>query len=87
MGRVRSLGLAMLFSVLAPASSFAHYPFPSTQEEKQKAGQIARAVRAGAQDSVESLTAFLADKNPRVQTAALLGIMRLSKARPSTRIS
>lgn len=78
MNRAGSLLLATLLVVLAPAPSFAHYPFPCSPEEKQKAGQIELAVEAGTQASVATLRGLLGDKNPRVQTAALLGIMRLS---------
>lgn len=80
MNRTRSLLPAMLLAVLAPTAGFAHYPFPSSPEEKQKAGQIKQAVEAATQDSLVTLTKLLGDKNPRVRTAALLGIMRLSKS-------
>jgi len=83
MSRVRSLSLPMLLVALAPAASFAHYPFPATPEEKEKAGQIQRATQAGTIDlqvSVAALAGMVRDENPRVQTAALLGILRLANA-------
>ena len=75
---VKSLVLAMPLVVLVPAPSFAHYPFPSSQEEKQKASRIGQAVEAETPAAVRTLTGLLGDKNPRVQTAALLGSMRLA---------
>ncbi len=65
-------------AVLVPASSVAHYPFPCSPEEKQKAKQIEAAAEAKSQAAVQTLIDLLGDKNPRVQTAALLGTMRLS---------
>jgi len=83
MSRARSLSLGLLLAALAPAVSVAHYPFPATPEEKEKASQIQRAVQFGTIDlqvSVAALAGMLRDENPRVQTAALLGIMRLANA-------
>jgi len=67
----------LVTGLIGPATAFAHYPFPCSQEEKQKAALIDRAVKAPSQASVDSLTALLAHKNPRIQTAATLGLMRL----------
>ena len=77
----RFFSAAVLFVLLAPAPSFAHYPFPCSREEKDAAAQIEEAVQTRNQSSVGILTKWLGDKNPRVQTAALLGIMRLSNTR------
>ncbi|MFP4057098.1 MAG: HEAT repeat domain-containing protein [Candidatus Brocadiia bacterium] len=77
---MRKLRLLVLAALLAaPATSFAHYPFPASEAEKAKADAIQQAVEAATQASVASLTALLDDENPRVQAAALLGILRLSR--------
>jgi len=56
MHRVGLLSTAVLFVLLTPASSFAHYSFPCTQEEKDEAVRIERAVRGREQASVATLT-------------------------------
>ena len=79
--RGRFVSAAVLLILLAPVPSFAHYPFPCSREEKDAAARIEQAVQTRNQSSAGILTKLLGDKNPRVQTAALLGIMQLSTAR------
>ena len=55
MNLAKSLLVAMLLGVLAPAASIAHYPFPCSREEKQKASQIELAVEAETQAAVATL--------------------------------
>ena len=80
MPRAGLLSLAFLFVLGAPTRGLAHYPFPSSQEEKDAAVRIAGAVQARNQASVATLTELLGGEKPRIQTAALLGVMRLSTA-------
>jgi HEAT repeat protein len=76
----RSAIPVMLLLVALGTPSHAHYPFPCSHEEKARAAAIARAVEAGDQAGLDALTKLLGDENARTRTAALLGIMRLSKA-------
>jgi len=69
-----------LFTWLVPGPGFAHYPFPCSQEEKEVAVRIDKAIQAGNQSSVAMLSALLCHENPRIQTASLMGVMRLSQA-------
>ncbi|MBM4041929.1 MAG: hypothetical protein FJ290_25825 [Planctomycetes bacterium] len=80
MSRVRSLLLGWMLAVLVPAASVADGPYAISPEEKAGAGQIQRAVEAGTQASVETLVGLVRHENPRVQTAALLGLLRLANA-------
>ena len=80
MHRAGLLSLAFLFVMGAPTRGLAHYPFPSSQDEKDAALRIEAAVHARNQTSVGTLTELLGGEKPRIQTAALLGVMRLSTA-------
>lgn len=68
------LGIVTSLSSLA----LAHYPFPYGKEEIQKAKQIEDAINRNNQNGVDILTQFVNDKNPRVQTAAILGLGKLT---------
>lgn len=68
--------LAALLAVAAPA--LAGYPFPNSLDEKQAGTQVLAAVRAADQDGVKALTALLDNRNPRIQAAGFVGLLRLS---------
>jgi len=80
MRRAGLLSVALLFVLVAPTGGVAHYPFPTSQQEKDAAVRIAGAVQARNQAAVATLTELLGGDNARIQTAALLGVMRLSDA-------
>lgn len=62
------------FIFLLCSTAFARHPFPSSPDEYQKAEQIKKAIADDNQDSINILLDFLKDDNPRVQTAATLGL-------------
>ena len=68
------LGIGLFLS----DSVYAHYPFPCTQEEKEKAEKIDQAREQRHQQSVDALIRFLEDENHRVKTAAFLSLIYLS---------
>jgi HEAT repeat protein len=74
--RHRLLGAFALVTLAAPA--YGGHPFPASPGERAKAIEVLRAVRAGDQEGVKALTALLRDENPRVQAAAVVGLLRLS---------
>ncbi|MHC4170866.1 MAG: HEAT repeat domain-containing protein, partial [Planctomycetota bacterium] len=73
-GFLLTLGIA-LFSC---DSAAAHYPFPSSQEERAKASQIEQARKQADQQGVDILTGLLEDENLRVRTATLISLIYLS---------
>ena len=72
------LAAAITFSILS--LSLAHYPFPDSQEEVERAKQIEAAVKKSNQEGVHTLIWLLRHENPRVQTAVLLALVRLSSS-------
>lgn len=66
-----------LLLCLMSGAGFAHYPYPTLEGEKEAADTISKAVQDKNPGSVAILTTLLDDENSRIQTAALLGIMRL----------
>jgi len=76
--RAATARLTALLLLAAPAAALADYPFPTSLAERQKAEEIAKAVAAGDQKAVEALTTLLDEQNPRVQAAALVGLLQLS---------
>lgn len=68
----------VLLLCLMQVTCFAHYPYPMSKDEKEAADKITRAVQNKNQSSVATLAKLLDDENSRIQTAALLGIMRLT---------
>lgn len=79
-GFISRFGVAVIVLLVCfmSASCFAHYPYPLGGEEKAAAEKIKKAVEDKNQDSVATLADSLKDKNPRIKTAALLGVMRIS---------
>ena len=69
---------AMLLAWSLSGAVLADYPFPTSLDEKQAAKRVLAAVRAGDEDGVKALVGLLATENPRVQAAALVGLLRLS---------
>lgn len=59
-------------------SADAHYPFPYSQEERAKAGQIDQARKQADQKGVDVLIGFIEDENLRVRTAAFISLIYLS---------
>ncbi len=59
-------------------SVYGHYPFPCSEQEKEKAKEIDRAEKKCDQEGVDVLIEFLGDENPRVRTAAFLSLIYLS---------
>ena len=70
--------LVWLLVVTFAGRAAARHPFPASPGERDKARQILEAVAAGNQNGVKALAELLGDENPRVQTAALVGLLRLS---------
>jgi len=69
-----ALGVYIFFSQVV----YAHYPFPCSQEEKEKAEKIDQAQNQRDQQGVDDLIRFLGDENHRVKTAAFLSLIYLS---------
>jgi len=77
---LKGLWMSLMVTAIHARVALAHYPFPCSEEEKGKAAQIEKAVAARSAEGVAALAQLLGDANARVQTAAALGLMRLSGA-------
>ena len=72
------LAFVFAITIFLSGAVHAHYPFPCTQQEKEKAAKIGQAEDRCDREGVEVLIGFLADENPRVRTAAFISLIHLS---------
>ncbi len=77
-GVILCLFIASALAGFFSNSAGAHYPFPSSQEERAKAAEIEQARRRSDQQGVDALIVLLKDENLRVKTAALISLIYLS---------